>query len=187
MTTAASRPDELLLPAAVTGADTATLSLAADFGTEKAAWAFVDATLERWRCTALAPRVHTAAGELVANALEHSLADAPAEPFPHPLVIALLSEGPDVLCAVFDPSPALPRRAAAGHGLRAVEAVSDVWGWTAPGPWGKGVWSSATRAGTGPAPGTVRRLLLLAEFFTGSERPRMVGVGRATDARGHHL
>ncbi|MBC9711033.1 ATP-binding protein [Streptomyces sp. TRM66268-LWL] len=179
MTTAPSRPAELLLGAAAAGADSATLSLPADFGAEKAAWAFVDATLVRWRRTALAPRVHTAAGELVANALEHGLSGPFAEPFPHPLVVAVLSEGPDVLCAVFDPGTGLPLKAT-GHGLHVVDAVSDAWGWTVPGPWGKGVWAaiSASGTGAGPAPHTVRRLLLLTEFLTGDERPRLVTAGR---------
>ncbi|MER7176134.1 ATP-binding protein [Streptomyces mesophilus] len=183
MTTAAGRPEELLLPAAVTGADSATLSLPADFGSEKAAWAFVDATLDRWRCTALAPRVHTAVGELVANALEHGLSGIDAEPFPHPLVVAVLSEGPDLLCAVFDPGPGLPVKSA-GHGLHVVDAVSDAWGWTEPGPWGKGVWAAVTRSGGGPAPATVQRLLLLAEFFTGNEQPRLVTAQAAPSVTG---
>ncbi len=176
MTTAASRPEELLLPASVTGAETATLSLAADFGAEKAAWAFVDATLERLRATALAPRVHTAVGELVANALEHGLSGADEEPFPHPLVVAVLGEGPDLLCVVFDPGPGLPLKST-GHGLNVVEAASDAWGWTEPGPWGKGVWTAVTRRGTGPSPSLVSRLLLLSEFLTGNENPALVIAG----------
>ncbi|SDK94149.1 ATP-binding protein [Streptomyces indicus] len=183
MTTAPSRPEELLLPAAVAGADAATVSLPADFGAEKAAWAFVDATLERWRRTALAPRVHTAVGELVANALEHGLAGVNEEPFPHPLVVTVLADGPDLLCAVFDPGTGLPRPAA-GHGLRMVEAASDAWGWTVPGPWGKGVWTALTRTGAGPAPSTVRRLLLLTEVYTGHAHPRLVTAPASAKADG---
>ncbi|WP_415951184.1 ATP-binding protein [Streptomyces sp. KLOTTS4A1] len=185
MTTAPSRSlgGELLLPAFLSGDDTETLVLPADFDTEKAAWAFVDAALERWRQTALAPRVHTAAGELVANALEHGMADAPAESFEQPLALAVLREGPVVLCAVFDPGPALPDPLA-GYGLRVVEAASDTWGWTTPGPSGKGVWASVTQNGTGgaPGPGTIRRLLQLAEILTGAERPRLVVVGEEPPA-----
>ncbi|MFI6942115.1 ATP-binding protein [Streptomyces sp. NPDC050418] len=188
MTTAARRPAEPLLPEGVGSADdTATLSLAADFTAEKTAWAFVDSTLIRLRRTALSPRVHTAAGELVANALEHGLADATAdpraEPFPHPLVITLLSEGPDLLCAVFDPGTGLPRKGQ-GHGLHLVAAASDAWGWTEPGPWGKAVWSALSPTGSAPSPALTRRLLLLAELFTGSPRPHLVTAERPPGVRG---
>ncbi|MDG4863510.1 ATP-binding protein [Streptomyces sp. T-3] len=155
--------------------------LEADATAEKVAWEFVRSTLDSWGQAGLGPQVYAAVGELVANALDHGMSPVLEPPFPCPLVLNLQREGPDLLCAVFDPGVAVPRRDS-GLGLRIVEAVSNRWGWTEPGPNGKAVWAAFAAAGPTavPAPATVDRLLTLVGAFTGSGRPHLIPAGPAS-------
>ncbi|WP_329113812.1 ATP-binding protein [Streptomyces sp. NBC_01465] len=147
-------------------------------GAEEAARDFIGETLDLWGRGELSTRVQVAVGELVANALGHGLPQGIRSAFPHPVVVSLVREGPDVLVAVFDPGTQGPLLSTGqeGNGLRIVEAASDAWGWTVPGPYGKAVWAAFTAAGSGAgmAAAVGERLMLLVEVFTGSSEPRLV-------------
>ncbi|NGN68689.1 ATP-binding protein, partial [Streptomyces sp. A7024] len=119
------------------------------------------------------------------------------EPPPHPVVLSLLRQGDDVVIAVFDPGGGVPQVresgpfAESGRGLHVVSCLSDAWGWSAPGPYGKAVWARFSPAGPGAevaaASGPVRssgeragahedpldRLLVLVEILTGSTPARL--------------
>ncbi|MFI6938682.1 ATP-binding protein [Streptomyces sp. NPDC050418] len=178
MTTTAY-PAELLDPwgaADTAGSAGQVLQSAAD--SDREAWEFVVATLERWGCRALAPRVLPVVGELVANAFAHAVAPGVPSAYPCPVVLSLLRSGGDVVCTVFDPSESLPRPSAA-RGLRRVDALADVWGWTAPGPDGKAVWAAFSgegerRRSAAAVLAAVEPLLVQIEVFTGSATPRLV-------------
>ncbi|WP_143041335.1 ATP-binding protein [Streptomyces indicus] len=178
MTTTAD-PAALLDPwgGAVT-ADSACQLLQSEAESDQEAWEFVLATLERWGCRALAPRILPAAAELVANAFAHAVRAEDPAAYPCPVVLCLLRSGGDVVCAVFDPADTLPRPGPA-YGLRRVDAVSDVWGWSAPGPDGKAVWAAFSGTGerrrtAAPALAALDPLLVQIEVFTGSAAPRLV-------------
>ena len=85
--------------------------------------------------------------ELVTNALRHALPDSGVAPRRSLIRLGLLQPGPCVLCAVADPSGAVPVMSQAdvlaetGRGLHVVGGLADLWGYTAPGETGKVVWA----------------------------------------------
>ncbi|MEU1120525.1 MULTISPECIES: ATP-binding protein [unclassified Streptomyces] len=137
---------------------------------------FVTSTLEKWELLDQLPRVRATVDELVGNALTHGQQEICAGPAPSVGMVSLIRDGRDLACAVFDPGTATPRLSARGVGLRIVEAAGDVWGWTAPGLYGKAVWcyfSGSGAAAAVPEP-IVEQLLMMVEIFTGSGDPRTV-------------
>ena len=75
------------------------------------------------------------------------LSDVPPR---HPIRLGLRQTGPWVLCAVADPSQAVPvprvpgSFAETGRGLHIIRALSDTWGYTTPDASGKVVWATFT-------------------------------------------
>lgn len=148
------------------------------------------ATLDGWAMEKFIDDVTAVASELVANALRHGVTEPPQKLVPHPVVLSLLRRGPEVVCAVFDPGAGVPRKrmtdpfAESGRGLHIVDSLSDAWGWSTPGPYGKAVWASFSD-GTVPAPvdahaeeaghQPLTRLLVLIEVLTGSSPPQLQG------------
>lgn len=119
---------------------------------------FVGLTLDRWALQPLAPDAELVVSELVANAVQHALAPAPADPTDYPLWLGLFRHPGHLVCAVADPSPDPPRRrnagtsAPGGRGLALIDALSDSWSWSRTPPRGKTVWATL------PLPGTIRAL-----------------------------
>jgi hypothetical protein len=138
-----------------------------------AARAFTLRTLHRWGVADCADDVAAVMSEFMTNALRHALAPAspspaspgPADPSPadhgpaspglagvgsaSPIRLALLHPGPCVLCAVADPSEALPvprdpdSLSESGRGLQVVASLSHRWGYCpAPDHSGKVVWAT---------------------------------------------
>jgi hypothetical protein len=97
---------------------------------------------------ALAEDAEIIVGELVANAVSHAVVpDADRKPITDTPSLRLLCRSGEVICAVLDPSSACPELKAlagldeCGRGLRLVDAVSDVWGWSPVAGRGKAVWA----------------------------------------------
>lgn len=147
------------------------------------------ATLRGWLLDDLVDDVAAVASELVANALRHGLCEPSWSQAPHPVVLSLLRRGPEVVCAVFDPGTGVPRVCVAdpfaesGRGMRIVECLSDSWGWSEPGPYGKAVWARFSEGGRAAAPAEehgveqpLTRLLVLIEVLTGSSPPQLQAV-----------
>jgi hypothetical protein len=125
-----------------------------------AARAFTLRTLDRWGAADCAEDVAAVMSEFLTNALRHALAPAATSPDPamagpskagtaSALRLALLHPGPYVLCAVADPSDALPvprepdSLAESGRGLQVVASLSHRWGYCpAPDRSGKVVWAT---------------------------------------------
>ena len=129
----------------------ATRALGADTGSVHAARSFTSATLRRWGTAERGPDVVIVVSELVTNALRHALPGAGDVRLRRPVQLGLLQFGPCVLCAVADPSPAVPAPRApgslaeSGRGLHIICALSDQWGCTAPSDTGKAVWATFYR------------------------------------------
>ncbi|MHA4814413.1 ATP-binding protein [Streptomyces aculeolatus] len=147
------------------------------------------ATLRGWLLDDLVDDVAAVASELVANALRHGVCEPSWSQAPHPVVLSLLRRGPEVVCAVFDPGTGVPRVCVAdpfaesGRGMRIVECLSDSWGWSEPGPYGKAVWARFSEGGRAAAPAEehgveqpLTRLLVLIEVLTGSSPPQLQAV-----------
>ena len=105
---------------------------------------FTRSTLQRWGAAHRGDDITLVMSELMTNALRHT------RPQPgRPVRVGLLqsSPGSGVLCAVADPSPALPRLrepgrdGESGRGLHVVGELSDQWGCTPPDHAGKVVWA----------------------------------------------
>ena len=96
-----------------------------------------------WGLAALADDAEMIIGEFVANAITHARS-LDASDFPG---LRLMRRSGEVMCAVLDPSDDAPvlRRAAGtdetGRGLRMVDAISDIWGWSPVVGRGKAVWA----------------------------------------------
>jgi hypothetical protein len=133
-------------------------SLGAQPGPVKAARDFAAATLRRWEAAERAEDVAIVVSELVTNALRHGRQDScPVQPAGR-VRFGLLQPGPCVVCAVADPSRAVPVvkeadvLAETGRGLHVVGALADAWGYTRPADTGKAVWAMfATGRGPGSA------------------------------------
>jgi hypothetical protein len=126
------------------GTDTGMVCLARDF---------TAATLYQWGAGGRTDDIAIVVSELLTNALRHGLprlpelADVPSR---NPIRFGLRQTGPWVLCAVADPSRAVPVTrvpssfAEAGRGLQIIRALSDTWGYTTPDDAGKVVWATFT-------------------------------------------
>ncbi|WP_394814927.1 ATP-binding protein [Streptomyces millisiae] len=141
---------------------TATLGLTQRPESVRRARDFTRNTLQGWRLPQHFDAVGLVVSELVTNALRHGLgrpavpAQSHAEPVApisvaRPLVeLELMRCSGRVICAVQDPSGALPRSssqmdgaAESGRGLHLVECFSDGWGWRMlTGGRGKVVWAA---------------------------------------------
>jgi Histidine kinase-like ATPase domain len=126
----------------------ATRMLAADAGSVRTARDFTVATLHRWGATERGQDIAIVVSELLTNALRHALPRSGGIRSRRPIRLGLLQPGPCVLCAVADPSTAVPvLRAPAslaenGRGLHIICALSDQWGYTSPSETGKVVWAT---------------------------------------------
>jgi Histidine kinase-like ATPase domain len=108
---------------------------------------FTLATLRRWGAAERGPDVVIVVSELLTNAVRHALPRT-GDAWPRrPIRLGLLQYGSWVLCAVSDPSRAVPvpqtpgSLAESGRGLHMICALSDQWGYTTPGSAGKIVWA----------------------------------------------
>jgi hypothetical protein len=134
-------PDWALLPRIATrrlGADAGSVRAARDFGME---------TLRRWGTAERSHDLAIVVSELVTNALRHALPACGDAGPGRPIRLGLLQAGPWVLCAVGDPSRAVPVPqtpgclAETGRGMQMICALSDRWGYTPPSDTGKIVWA----------------------------------------------
>jgi hypothetical protein len=107
---------------------------------------FAVATAQRWGVIERRGDLAVVVSELLTNALRHTR-PGPSRTWPRqPIRLGLLQLAPGLLCAVADPSTAVPvPRAPAelgetGRGLHIVGVLSDQWGYTAWGG-GKVVWA----------------------------------------------
>jgi len=113
----------------------------------RAARDFAVATLRRWGAAQRSEDVAIVVSELVTNAVRHALPDSGVTPRRSLIRLGLVQPGPCVLCAVADPSGAVPVMnqadvlAETGRGLHVVGGLADLWGYTAPGERGKVVWA----------------------------------------------
>lgn len=110
---------------------------------------FARATLCGWSLDIVAEDVELVISELVTNALRHALLHVQrSEPLEScPIRLSLIRADAYLMCAVADPSSAIPLRrepdygAQTGRGLHLVEAFSRSWGWTPLHGAGKIVWA----------------------------------------------
>jgi hypothetical protein len=125
----------------------ATLALSAQPGSVRAARDFTIATLRRWGTAHSSQDIAIVVSELLTNALRHAQPGPGGTQPRRPVRLGLLQQGPWVLCAVADPSKAIPvartpgSLAEAGRGLQMICAFSDQWGYTTPSDAGKVVWA----------------------------------------------
>ena len=105
---------------------------------------FTRNTLREWGLVTLVDDAEVIVGEFVANAVSHAARAAlPGQS----LGLRLLRRTGEVMCAVLDPSDIAPvlrmpdRNEEAGRGLKMVDALSDVWGWSPLAGRGKAVWA----------------------------------------------
>jgi Histidine kinase-like ATPase domain len=109
----------------------------------RAARRLTRSTMRDWGLAALADDAEMIIGEFVANAITHArpldAGDIPG--------LRLMRRSGEVMCAVLDPSDDAPvlRQAVStdetGRGLRMVDAISDIWGWSPVVGRGKAVWA----------------------------------------------
>jgi Histidine kinase-like ATPase domain len=143
----AARPNSSALSSPAAASLVATRTPQPAPGCVKKAREFTEATLRRWGVAGLAGDVGVVMSELLTNALRHGVPAAPESSHP-PIRLGLLHPGSCVLCAVADPSTRVPvlkepdYLAESGRGLHVVAALSQRWGWTAPGSAGKVVWAT---------------------------------------------
>jgi anti-sigma regulatory factor (Ser/Thr protein kinase) len=123
----------------------ATRALSAEPGSVGAARDFTLAVLRRQSTGHNRQDIVVVVSELVTNALRHALRGPGG--LRRPIGLGLLQHGRWLLCAVGDPGWAVPvprtpgLLAETGRGLQMVRALSDRWGYTAPGETGKVVWA----------------------------------------------
>ena len=113
-------------------------------------------TFRDWDLPGLADDAEAIVAEFVANAVTHAAAmagavasahGAAAATGPEQLGLRLMRRSGEVMCAVRDPSETAPVLKApmgtdeAGRGLRMVDALSDIWGWSPVTGRGKAVWA----------------------------------------------
>lgn len=109
--------------------------------------AFVREALERWGLRYCADDVALVAGELMSNAVCHGLRLAGERAGAPSARLGLARQDGTLVCAVNDPSPAVPVLRTAdeslerGRGLSIIDALSCAWGWSRPTTAGKTVWA----------------------------------------------
>jgi DNA-binding NarL/FixJ family response regulator len=118
------------------------IDLPAELASPGAARRFVAETLAAWECSGALDTVALLVSEVVANAVVHAASDVQ-------VAVQLLPESVRVTVRDRDPSPPVPRAAAAheesGRGLALVEALSLRWGVDAVEGGGKDVWFETPR------------------------------------------
>ena len=125
----------------------ATRTLSADAGSVRTARDFTVTTLHRWDMAERSQDIAIVVSELLTNAVRHALPGSGQTRARRPIRLGLLQPRPCVLCAVADPSKAVPAPQApgplaeTGRGLHCIRALSDQWGY-APSDTGKVVWAS---------------------------------------------
>jgi hypothetical protein len=115
-----------------------------------AARRFTTLTLRRWGIADREADITVVVSELLSNALRHGLRPLTACPsVSRPIRLGLMHVGPNLLCAVADPSERMPvpREPCwldeTGRGLHVIASLSDKWGsCTAPNRPGKVVWAT---------------------------------------------
>ncbi|MGO9780240.1 MAG: ATP-binding protein [Streptosporangiaceae bacterium] len=118
--------------------------------------AFTVETLHRWGLTDRCEDIVIVVSEMLTNALRHGrprrVGTGPGGTRRRaPVRLGLYNPGPWVLCAVADPSRAIPVPRShssldeTGRGLQIVSALSDGWGYTTPDETGKVVWAMFAR------------------------------------------
>lgn len=119
-----------------------------DAGSVRAAREFALATLYRWGAAERGEDIAIVVTELLTNALRHAL-PWPGDAAPRrPIRLGLLQPESCVLCAVADPSRAVPvpqgrgSLAETGRGLQIIRGLSDMWGYTVLSDVGKVVWAA---------------------------------------------
>ncbi len=118
--------------------------------------AFTVETLHRWGATDRCEDIVLVVSEMLTNALRHArrrpVHTRPGGTQRRPAIrLGLYNPGPWVLCAVSDPSRAVPVSRThrsldeTGRGLQIISALSDEWGYTIPDEAGKVVWAMFAR------------------------------------------
>jgi Histidine kinase-like ATPase domain len=126
----------------------ATLTPGRDAGSVRAARDFTLGTLRRWDSAERREDITIVVTELVTNALRHALPGLGSTQLRQPIRLGLLQPEPYVLCAVADPSTAVPvpqtpgSLTETGRGLQIIRALSDGWGYTVLTGTGKVVWAT---------------------------------------------
>jgi len=134
-------------------------------GCAAAARAFTAATLARWSVADRGDDIVMVVSELVTNAWRHAEPGRDCATRWQPVQLGLLQSWRALLCAVCDPSPALPvprdpgELDGGGRGLQVIGALSDGWGALPAGP-GKVVWAVFAIAAAPQRPAPVRPPLL---------------------------
>jgi anti-sigma regulatory factor (Ser/Thr protein kinase) len=109
---------------------------------------FTMATLARWGVTERCDDIVIVVCELLTNAIRHALPGPGGTQATEAIRLGLVQPGNCVICAVADPSPALPVArqpddgAETGRGLHVITALSDHWGYSTPGDSGKVLWAT---------------------------------------------
>ncbi|MFJ7297865.1 ATP-binding protein [Streptomyces collinus] len=127
----------------ISTADFAARAFTCDAASLKNVRCFIRETVSEWDLGSLADDLTTVVNELTSNAVLHALvAGAGSKAW-----VGMARAGDTVVCAVADPSPALPTRRRAAHladsgrGLLIVDALCDKWGYAASEASGKTVWA----------------------------------------------
>jgi len=117
-----------------------------------AARSFTFQTMQKWGVTDRSDDVAAVVTELLTNAIRHGLPQAQQAGgvlSPWPIKVGLLHPGSHVVCAIADPSSAVPELRApdwqdeSGRGLLVVSSLTDHWGCcAAPDEQGKVVWGA---------------------------------------------
>ena len=125
----------------------ATCTLGADPRSVRAARDFTTATLYRWGTAERSQDIAIVVSELLTNAVRYALLGSGDSRPRRPIRFGLAQPGSCVLCAVADPSKAVPTPQArgslaeTGRGLHIICALSDQWGYV-PSDTGKVVWAA---------------------------------------------
>lgn len=119
-----------------------------DAGSVRVARDFTVDTLHQWGVAERCEDIAVVVSELLTNAVRHALPLPRGTGPRRPIRLGLLQPGRWLLCAVADPSEAVPvtqtpgSLAESGRGLHIIRALSDNWGYTTPDPMGKVVWAT---------------------------------------------